>query len=1085
MHTMPEYKDTVSLIPYGLPQFLDFEVPQDRIRRIRMAFKEQPITGEDGKNRVQLRELARDKEEGFLLNPDGGGEYTGEDYYELGAEKNLGPWLGKWVPIPFLRQSGDFYDDGLPRFRPGPINWARAYATRVQSEEDPDVINWRIVLAFDMQVEEPQNGKHGALTPDDVTARAICSLADKERDNSWFVTEGWVDGWLKSLWDEYFQGKEHRKEAIRTADGEGEIHLGYLASYLLYLKMLQSVIGGINVRIVNLAGTQDKAAESQAGETIDVDLILDIGNSRSTGILVENQLSKTTDLNDSYRLQLRDLSRPERFYSEPFETRVEFSKAEFGSQAFSKRSGRRSNAFNWASPIRTGPEATRLSSSASNAEGASGMSSPKRYLWDQEEANGLWYFSRSNPAEREELVSSHPICRYLNNGGTPVSCVRELNPVGDNPPPKSYLTNLFNATMSGCKKQAALPANQPRFSRSSMMMFLFMELIQQALITINSPAQRYKRAYPDRPRRLKNIIFTVPPGMPFAEQRIYRRWAHAAISVLWDALGWKKIFYSEPTPRGDRSRDALVSRDFRMNPEIRCSWDEATCTQLVYLYNEINRNYQGDAHLFFEIMGRVREVPMENEPTRKENKPSIRVATIDIGGGTTDLAITTYVLANDKSSTNRIWPKQEFRDGFNLGGDDVLKSIVADLVCKALIDNLVSHGVSIKNADLAIREMFGKKSDNIRIQNSRIKFLRQIALPIAYKILHLYEKFPLQDVTSDIHISLPSLFNPGQDTASGETFPAPLPSVVEFFNETIENRCGVNPDIMNQEFTIRSSDVDKTIKKSVSGVLEGLGEVINAYDCDILLVTGRPSLWNSIVRQIFAMLPVAPDRVIHMHNYLVGPWYPFANITGKITDPKTTVVTGAILCTLAQNSIEGFAFNSNRLELKSTAEYIGELDSLGSLQREKVWFPNLNPDKSKGEDRYTKVVEFSSPITIGFRQLEVPRWTTQRCWSLEFADEASRQKAEGNTPYEVKIKFEIHEKDEGLDYVPEQGKDLKAKLDEPRIDYEDPDAIQRRKMSGGKMELEPVPGKPLKIQLRTLDKKEEDGCWMDTGILFS
>lgn len=1092
MQQMPEYKDTVSLIPYGLPQFLDFEMPPEKVRRLRKTFVEVPLsqpaeTYEQGaeKESIQLCELTEDAEEGYLLDPSGKGEYMGEDYYVVQAEKHLGPWIGQWLPVPFLRQSGDVHSDGLPRFRSGPTNWARAYVTRVNSAEDAQLFNWRVVLAFDMQVEEPQKGKHVALSPDDVTARAVCSLADKERDNSWFLTEGWVDGWLHSVWDAYFLDKKHKNERPRRMD-EQENHLDYLASYLVYLQFLQTAIKRLNVRIVNLSGSQEKASDAFSTETIDVDLILDIGNSRSTGILVENQLSKTTDLNDSYRLQLRDMSQPEQFYSEPFETRVEFSKVEFGSMAFSKRSGRRSNAFTWVSPVRTGPEASRLAGIASNAEGTSGMTSPKRYLWDQEESSNLWYFNRARLTDREELVSSHSICRYLNNAGTPVSCVSELNPLGAQAPAaKSYLTNLFNATLPGCRGQDSLPANQPRFSRSSMMMFLFMELIQQALVTINSPAQRYRRAYPDRPRRLRSVIFTVPPGMPFAEQRIYRRWAYAAVDILWEAIGWKKIFYAEPSSGKGRARSAEgATRDYRMNPEIRCHWDEATCTQLVYLYNEINRNYQGDAHLFFEVMGRLRKVPKESAPGQEEVKPTLRVATIDIGGGTTDLSITTYVLANDKSSTNRIWPKQEMRDGFTFGGDDVLKTVVSDIVCKAIVDKLVKQGVSQSTADMTLRETFGKKSDNIRIQNLRIQFLRQVLLPIAYTVLSLYEKKDLHDVTGEINVPLRTLFCGKDQGGLAYSVAQPQQTVVDFFNETLQTRCGITLDIMDLELNVRCSDVDKAVSGSVRSILNGIGEVINVYDCDVLLLTGRPSCWNSVVRQVFAMLPVAPDRVISMHAYRVGPWYPFANTMGEITDPKTTVVTGAILCALAENSMEGFVFDASRLELKSTAQYIGELDVQGSLPREKVWFPNEHPDAARGEDRYTKIVEFSAPITIGFRQLEVPRWTATGCWRMEFAHEEARRAAQGHTPYEVKVQFVIPEQDENLDVIPEAGRDIRAKLDEPQIDYSDPEAVQERRMSGGQVERVTVPGRPVRIILRTLGKKEEDGCWMDTGILF-
>ena len=68
---------------------------------------------------------------------------------------------------------------------------------------------------------------------------------------------------------------------------------------------------------------------------MDVDLILDIGNSRTTGILVETLPQRVTNLNDSYLLELRDLSQPDRIYAEPFETRVEFVDAAFGNDALS------------------------------------------------------------------------------------------------------------------------------------------------------------------------------------------------------------------------------------------------------------------------------------------------------------------------------------------------------------------------------------------------------------------------------------------------------------------------------------------------------------------------------------------------------------------------------------------------------------------------------------------------------------------------------------------------------------------------------------------------------------------------------
>ncbi len=81
-------------------------------------------------------------------------------------------------------------------------------------------------------------------------------------------------------------------------------------------------------------------------------------------------------------LKLRDLSAPEHVYTEPFESRVEFSQAFFGKDHCSVRSGRH-DAFQWPTIARIGGEAGRLAARRKGSEGSTGLSSPKRYLWDE------------------------------------------------------------------------------------------------------------------------------------------------------------------------------------------------------------------------------------------------------------------------------------------------------------------------------------------------------------------------------------------------------------------------------------------------------------------------------------------------------------------------------------------------------------------------------------------------------------------------------------------------------------------------------------------------------------------------------
>ena len=55
---------------------------------------------------------------------------------------------------------------------------------------------------------------------------------------------------------------------------------------------------------------------------------------------------------------------------------------------------------------------------------------------------------------------------------------------------------------------------------------------------------------------------------------------------------------------------------------------------------------------------------MGKKRARYNDHPCVRIASIDIGGGTTDLSITTYELASGEGDTARIVPHTEFRDGY-------------------------------------------------------------------------------------------------------------------------------------------------------------------------------------------------------------------------------------------------------------------------------------------------------------------------------------------------------------------------------------------------------------------------------------
>lgn len=1068
MHILPPSLATISLIPGGCPQFLDFTLPISALEKVRSYFYEEKRTGTDSASTggVQGGNDARSQYSHYLhclepaddlfLDMVSGAPMDYE--YSVKAVENIDIWCNHWLPLPFLRTREQKWPDGGDRFECGPSNWARC--RMVRSTEQPDTLHLTIV--FDTVVETPPEGSeyYHALSPADVAAHGTFRLASHVRDNAWFLNAPWVDEWIFGIYDAYRQQQHHGRGSWQD---ECDYVLEHLGRYLNWLEVVRLALspknGNQNQKITAHSALAVQVINPQRDLPVDVDLVLDIGNSRTTGILVETLPQRATNLNDSYPLELRDISRPEYCYTEPFETRVEFAEASLGNDALSRRSGRRSPAFAWPSAVRTGPEATRLATRSICAEGTTGMSSPKRYLWDERPWQQSWRYNTGGHAE--PMVTRGLFAKQVNREGTPLSCLQDplvtKNPI--------------------LRKQAPDPAFESLFTRSSLMMFMLGEILTQALVTTNAPTTRMRRELPNLPRRLRRVIFTVPTAMPVAEKRIFRRWVQWSVRVLWDALGWQQ-WYQSDSPNA--AKNGVKSQDFRSSPTIRCDWDEASCSQLVYLYNELAVKYYGDAHPFFNIVGKKRE---------GHEHVSVRMASLDIGGGTTDLSITTYSLTSGQGDTTRINPQLEFRDGFNVAGDDVLRELIAKHILPALRDAFIAAGVH--DPALLLGQLFGTDVIGMsqELRNMRIRFVRQIGVPVALGMLSVCEilaqqerdsESPWQDnplASNAFTCRLRDFFSPDPSEPHESLLPphiartirlAPRPQkkvrmmVEDLVTATIAGQGGSLPEgfsLLDVELRVIPASVETSIRQVLGPPIADMCEIIHRYDCDVLLLTGRPSAWRGILSSVLAKMPVPPDRIIPMRNYRVGNWYPFKDVMGRIADPKTTVVVGAILCSLAEGRLEGFSFDTSALKVSSTARYVGELDNNGQLRNPKVWF-TVDTLSSKGFEA-TRPVSFGGQLVIGYRQLGAERWPTTRYHLLTFANEEAVSRATGRLPYTVTLRLSVAE-------VWEESKDDRDEGDFIIDSIEDKDGRT-------------VSNRDLEMRLQTLPLHE--GYWLDTGTI--
>ncbi len=162
-------------------------------------------------------------------------------------------------------------------------------------------------------------------------------------------------------------------------------------------------------------------------------------------------------------------------------------------------------------------------------------------------------------------------------------------------------------------------------------------------------------------------------------------------------------------------------------------WDEATCGQMVYLYNETQVNFGGRTAAFFASMARPDKQLDAGETAGK----TLRIASIDIGGGTTDLAITQYGLDEGIGNNVKISPRLLFREGFKVAGDDILLDIIQLYILPALQATLKK--MAVVNSDGVMDKLFGNDGRMDGQSVLRQQATLQIFMPVGRAILEAYE----------------------------------------------------------------------------------------------------------------------------------------------------------------------------------------------------------------------------------------------------------------------------------------------------------------------------------------------------------
>ncbi len=897
-----------------------------------------------------------------------------------------------WLPIPYFTQ------EGLGNISFGPTAWARVLIQQLSSTGTKT--QYQVTLAFDTAVTTDMDNFFMPSYQIIENDQNSFLLSPNDDLNLNFLSVNFEGTWITSYLNE---------KAIQQRKDKG---FRYAAQYLTLIRYLSATNIFPEVNIYS-----DKNVEP-----INVDLVLDIGNANTCGLLFESPDSGEDFKFDKVeKLKLTKLSNPAVHYERPFDMRLVFSKANFGDIQIPQHQ----KAFQWPSFVRIGEEAIELISQSSNlSRKQTHHSSPKRYLWDEESPSVSWDFIEGDSVYIEGLSE------LFDEKGNLL---------------QSHQNNLGNLL--------------PYYSKKSLLTFVYIEIFLHALTQINSFEFRNKHLERNRPRRLKRVIISCPTAIIQEEQVALRQAAEdAAVALNQLFEGYfshhEAAFEIVPSVK-DLSRDLTELED-------RSDWiyDEATCCQLVFLYSEISKRYLNNAKLFFDLFGKRR-----TDVADTKNK-ALTVGTIDIGGGTTDLMICSY--QNLGESDVLLKPKPLYWESFTLAGDDFLKELIQHIIlegtvksdlyrgCTGVIENYAKE-TGCTNVVQKMNDFFGT-NPSIRMDGEhksiyRKNFIVQIAKPIAERYLeHACTE------AEDLELGFEDLFPKVK----------PNPVLLEHFNDYFSDHGAVDFKFEDIRWKLSRSRVFEILENTFDLLFKQLSILISSYGCDFLLLAGQLTKLSKIQELFLKFYPVAADRIISLNDYRIGRWYPYADAIGRFEEPKTIVSVGALIAMMSgkYDLLKGFRIDTSELNTKliSTVNYMGALNRETHDMQEIFLTPENNRSKIKLS---------SLPLKIGYKQLKNTNYPGKPIYQLTFNYDEIRdfilQRQGSLTDKELK------------DQIDRQEKNLKNRMPFEmvisRTFIESKERIEIEEIIDA--DRDEVPSKWLKMSYMTLP--EPQGYWLDTG----
>lgn len=722
-----------------------------------------------------------------------------------------------------------------------------------------------------------------------------------------------------------------------------------------------------------------RAATATAGEAKPVHMVIDFGNSRTGALLLEmsGEVAQSAKMMpfelmnrymlDSFSESGEQISRPSarwfssktRWCNSPYLSPQERVKKEYYRETVKGLFGSKQvtrdretfvtpNLFDDLSMARLGAEADDVSQVMhAKGEFRIGVSSPKRYLWADDDSwleGAFWYMADPHDRCNTSVFGSKLQGRLLR-------FIHEDD--------RDFLLGPKEPTEEAYASEVPI---KPRHAPRSMMVIAIYELLSQAYMYINSLAYRTATGDAARSREIRSFSLTFPSGMFQPERERLAAQVQKAVNIFSRSIGKFQKF----------------------KPTVKLSIDEASAVHLTYIWSELQMLGQ-DPRLWFAALG-SRKRPMKsaeegaegadgtaatvgalpagrrrgtaprprmrpgggaamNQPEEEEDagRQELRIACIDIGGGTTDLMIAKYTF--EPGIDDSIHGQVLHQDGLSVAGDQLVKRMLEKIVVPWFVQTL-----GFEEEDVQL--LFGPEVPKNRgFVSQRIDWVNRLFVPLAEVYLQCAVA---GDEEREISHDDPEVVDP---------------AVVESLEQVCNRLRGPGYYNLQQPLGLKyeRERFEAVVYEVFDELLFDFCRRIVKYQTDVVLLAGQPTKLEFIQRMIRMYVPLPASRIVPMFNHYAGNWYPYQDAKGHapglIVDPKSAVVVGAAVEFLARNGmLPQFRFSMQGKETENTYHWGVMTESTSTIRDERILFHAAKEDI---KDEWTEFNTIAQRVMIG------------------------------------------------------------------------------------------------------------------------